>query len=157
MSVFKYKVTENEAKAWKGSKQIIKDAYLISSSNNMLVRIDPTFLDAIGTEFNMVNSRNHSPLGVTLTTATKFDGVLSRAADDAGLYTAGVKIVMFTPTQNQDITKLDNVDVTKTLFALQDATGVFTSPFTLGIKDGTCCPSHRYLGKRIKIDASSFK
>ena len=57
----------------------------------------------------------------------------------------------------RDITKLDNVDVTKTLFALQDATGVFTSPFTLGIKDGTCCPSHRYLGKRIKIDASSFK
>ena len=137
MSVFKYKVTENEAKAWKGSKQIIKDAYLISSSNNMLVRIDPTFLDAIGTEFNMVNSRNHSPLGVTLTTATKFDGVLSRAADDAGLYTVGVKIVMFTPTQNQDITKLDNVDVTKTLFALQDATGGFTSPFTLGIKEGT--------------------
>ena len=137
MSVFKYKVTENEAKAWKGSKQIIKDAYLISSSNNMLVRIDPTFLDAIGTEFNMVNSRNHSPLGVTLATAAKFDGVLGRAAGDAGLYTVGVKTVMFTPAQNQDITKLDNVEVAKTLFALQDATGGFTSPFTLGIKAGT--------------------
>ena len=135
LSVFKHKVSENEAKAWKGPKQIVKDAYLISSSDNMLVRIAPTSLDATGTEFNMVNSKNHSPLGVTLATAAKFDGVLGRAAGDAGLYTVGVKTVMFTPAQNQDITKLDNVEVAKTLFALQDATGVFTSPFTLGIKD----------------------
>lgn len=137
LSVFKHKVSENEAKAWKGPKQIVKDAYLISSSDNMLVRIAPTSLDATGTEFNMVNSKNHSPLGVTLATAAKFDGVLGRAAGDAGLYTVGVKTVMFTPAQNQDITKLDNVEVAKTLFALQDATGGFTSPFTLGIKAGT--------------------
>ena len=137
LSVFKHKVSETEAKAWKGPKQIVKDAYLISSSDNMLVRIAPTSLDATGTEFNMVNSKNHSPLGVTLATAAKFDGVLGRAAGDAGLYTVGVKTVMFTPAQNQDITKLDNVEVAKTLFALQDATGGFTSPFTLGIKAGT--------------------
>ena len=60
LSVFKHKVSENEAKAWKGPKQIVKDAYLISSSDNMLVRIAPTSLDATGTEFNMVNSKNHS-------------------------------------------------------------------------------------------------
>ncbi|WP_455668753.1 PL29 family lyase N-terminal domain-containing protein [Phocaeicola sp.] len=137
ISIYTHKVTESEAKAWKGPKAIVKNAFLISSSDNMLVRIAPTSLDASGTEFNFVNSKNNSPLGISLNAAAKFDGVLSRAAGSAGLYTVGVKTTMYTPGQNEDLAKLDGTDVIKTLFALQDISGGFTSPFTLGIKEGT--------------------
>lgn len=152
LSVFKSAaLTEKQVEAWKGPKSLVEGAYLISSGDNMLVRIAPSSLDASGTQFNIVNSKNNSPLGIALNAAVKFDGVLTRAAGEAGLYTVGVKSVMFTPASGDDITKLDNADVTSTLFALQDVTGNFTSPFTLGIQKGEAVKVEDILVNKEKV------
>ena len=157
LSVYKYPVTEETAKNWKGPKPVEKDAYLISSPDNMLVRIAPSSLNAAGTEFNIVNSKNHSPLGISLSPAVKFDKVLSRAAGDAGLYTVGVKTVMFKPAANADMSKLDETDVTKTVFALQDISGGFTSHFTLGIKNGEAVSVENIKVNDTKVGAENTK
>ena len=97
-------------KAWKGTKEITTDKYIVSSDEYMDVRVDPVNVDAKTIPFGLVDSQNNIPSNVDFT-ASENKELITRAAYGNGLY---------------------KVNMNQTTLKDQNALRVFTAQFAAG-------------------------
>jgi len=134
-------VADNEKddykKAWKGTKAITTDEYIISSDEYMDVRIDPVSVDAKTIPFGLVDSQNNIPSKVDFT-AFENSGLITRAAYGNGLYWMFMKQATLkndealTAFTNQFTAKVNNV-VKNRVYAL-NANKTFRSDYLYTVK-----------------------